>query len=250
VQSIGLATLYASPRPITGFDGNTSQLWLGDALSAAGDVRLYIKKVTPYELVAECVCAVIGSAVDMPVLPTYLVQDPDNLLNAGLLLGSADADVPSFKRIAQQQGNHIAMAALQSWHSIYEAAIFDELIVNSDRNVGNFLWDGHENWYLIDHGRAFWSLTNTFSPTDIVRNILADLIRVSQNDIGIARMKSKLLAETEKYKTLDANLIKQNSLWPAFKGIQDIDNRLLCLLNRIHHLPYLLARHSAQPGLL
>lgn len=250
MQSIGLATLYTSPRPITGFDGNTSELWLGDAVSQSGDVRLYIKKVTPYEMVAECVCAVIGSAVDMPVLPTYIVKDPDNLLQSGLLLGSVDADIPSFKRTVNQQGNHIAIAALQSWQSIFEAAIFDELIVNSDRNIGNFLWDGHEAWHLIDHGRAFWSLTDKFSPTDIVKNILADLIRVSQYDIGIARMKGKLVAETEKYQALDVNEIKQNSLWPAFKGVQDIDNRLLCLIDRINHLPALLARHSAQPGLL
>lgn len=250
MQSIGLATLYTSPRCITGHDGNTSELWLGDALTNEGDVRLYLKKVTPFEMVAECLCVVLGASVGLPVLPTYLVQDPDNLLKSGVLLGSLDAQIPSFKRVVQLQGNDAAVAAIKSWQTIYEAAIFDELILNSDRNTGNLLWDGSEQWHLIDHGRAFWSLTMNYSPDDIVKNILADLIRLTQADIGIARMKSKLAVETAKYQALDVNKIKQNSLWPVFSGIQNVDSRLLCLIDRINHLPSLLARHSAQPGLL
>lgn len=251
MQQIGFATLYTAPRRISDL-GNVSPLWLGDAITQTGDARLYIKEVTYQELIAECLCATIGSAVGLPVTQTYIVQDPKNLLNASYIIGSEDADMPSFKRhwsLAHNAQQQAIITALSNWRQLHEAALFDEWIANPDRNTGNFLWDGGDNWHLIDHARAVWTTTPTEDATAAFDNILADLVKGIQNEFGIAQLKKKLGTEIPKYKEIDTNKVLQSARCPEIGCVAEARNKLISLVARINALPALIGRHSEQQEL-
>ncbi|MDP2715514.1 HipA family kinase [Rheinheimera sp.] len=251
MQQIGFATLYTAPRKISDL-GNISPLWLGDALTHTGDTRLYIKEVSYQELIAECLCTTIGSAVGLPITQTYVVRDPNNLLNATYIIGSEDADMPSFKRhwsLADQVQQHAIIAALANWRQLHDAALFDEWIANPDRNTGNFLWDGGDNWHLIDHARALWTTTPTEDATAAFENILANLVKGIQNEFGIAQLKKKLTTEMPKYQEIDTAKVLQAARCSEIGCVAEAQNKLISLVARINALPGLIARHSEQQEL-
>lgn len=248
---IGFATLYTTPRKIDDL-GNISPLWLGDALTTTGDVRLFLKEVPYSELIAECLCATIGSALGLPVLQTYVVHDPHNFLQASYLIGSEDADMPSFKRhlsLSDQHQIEFSKAALAKWRQLHEAALFDEWIANPDRNTGNFLWDGGEQWNLIDHGRALWTTTPTAAPGDHFQNILAEIIKLVYQEIGIAQVKRKLAIELPKYQNIDTEKILLAARCAETGCVAEAQNKLVLLVERLNALPALIARYSEQPEL-
>lgn len=248
---IGFATLYTEPRKISDL-GNVSPLWLGDAITASGDARLYIKQVTYQELIAECLCTTIGSAVGLPVTQTYVVRDPKNLLNAVYIIGSEDADMPSFKRhwsLADNMQKKALENVLANWRQLHEAALFDEWIANPDRNIGNFLWDGGDNWQLIDHARALWTTTPAHDSATAFNNILASLVKCVQNEIGIAQLKKKLATELPKYQDINTSQVMQAARCSEIGCIAEAQNKLISLVARINALPALVGRHSEQQEL-
>ncbi|CAM3899819.1 HipA family kinase [Rheinheimera salexigens] len=245
---IGFATLYTTPREVTDL-GNISPLWLGDAITATGDTRMYLKGVTYSELIAECLCTTIGSALGLPVTQTYIIKDPHKLLNEKYILGSEDADMPSFKRhmsMADQAQKQAMWHGLKNWGQLYESALFDEWIANPDRNAGNFLWDGGEHWYLIDHARALWTTNSNNKPHDVAKNILADIIKGFYEEVGVAQLKRKLVYEIPKYQNLCSQKIMLAARCTELDCVETAENKLISLVTRINAMPNLVARHSEQ----
>ncbi|MBV2127949.1 HipA family kinase [Arsukibacterium indicum] len=248
---IGFATLYTTPRKITNL-GNICPLWLGDAVTNNGDARLYLKEVTYQELIAECLCTTVGSVIGLPVLQTYVVRDPQNLLNAKYLLGSEDAEMPSFKRhlsLADKSQQKELLAALVTWRQLHESAVFDEWIGNSDRNTGNFLWDGGNQWHLIDHGRALWTTRTADDPAEPFQNILADIIKGIYQEIGIAQLKKTMVGELVKYQEVDTTKVLLASRCSELGCVAEAQSKLISLVSRINSMPALIARHSDQQEL-
>lgn len=248
---IGFATLYTPPRKIIENAG-ISPLWLGDALTSAGDVRIYLKEVTYPELIAECLCATLGSAIGLPMLQTYVVNDPNKMLKATYLIGSEDAEMPSFKRhisLADEQQRQFILEALIIWKQLHESALFDEWTANSDRNTGNFLWDGGEEWHLIDHGRALWTTTSSNDSSAVFPNILAGIIKSVYQETGIAQLKRKMIAELPKYQEIDPDKVLSAARCSEIGCVSESQNKLVSLVNRINLMPGLIARHSDQPEL-
>lgn len=248
---IGFATLYTPPRKISDL-GNISPLWLGDALTLSGDTRLYIKAVSYAELIAECLCTTIGSAIGLPVAKTYVVRDPNKLLNKNFIIGSEDADIPSFKRhysMANSQQKQALHNELANWSQLHEAAMFDEWIANPDRNTGNFLWDGGEQWCLIDHAHALWTTSKTTEHNAPFKNILVDLINLLYKDIGSAKLKKILPIEIPKYQSIDVKKVIQAARCAEIGCVAEAENKLSLLVSRINAMPGLLARHSKQQEL-
>jgi hypothetical protein len=52
---------------------------------------------------------------------------------------------------------------------IYIMRVWDELIQNKDRNLGNILWTKDWTLWLIDHTRAFRSGTSLLKPDELIR---------------------------------------------------------------------------------
>ncbi len=68
---------------------------------------------------------------------------------------------------------------IDRWNrQMYVVRVFDQLIYNTDRNLGNLLIDKNWNMWLIDHTRAFRLFKDLAAPKDLVlcdRQLLARL---------------------------------------------------------------------------
>ena len=57
----------------------------------------------------------------------------------------------------------------RTWAQVYRLRVFDALIANTDRNVGNILWTSDGTLWLIDHTRAFRLTEKLTTPQVLVR---------------------------------------------------------------------------------
>lgn len=76
-------------------------------------------------------------------------------------------------------------------HQVYTVRIFDNLIYNTDRNLGNTLIDEQWNLWMIDHTRAFRRQSDLRLPKEIMqceRGLLQKL-RAMNEDVVRERMK-------------------------------------------------------------
>ena len=118
--------------------------------------RCVVKRAGDREIAAECLCALLGNALGLPTLVPVVVTDPrDNTL----WFGAREVGYPSLSS-RLRIGTHadaLQMQALASilsaWSQVGQVISFDELIVNSDRNPGNVLWNGIQ-FTIIDHERT------------------------------------------------------------------------------------------------
>lgn len=141
-----------------------------------GEVVGAILKRIPFEaVVTESVAALLLRAWNIPVPDPYIVADGDLISFA-----SRDTGYPNLMKFigvdALPQGSNEYEAALRIAAQLAAglpstAAVLaaDEAIANSDRNLGNILWDGvQESW--IDHERSL-----ARDGSDASTNKLADI---------------------------------------------------------------------------
>lgn len=255
MEPVGLATLTIVPRRAHGL-GNKSPLWLGNALTTSGEMaRLYLKRAAPLEMLSECLCAVLASALGLPVCKVYLVQDPLPHLDGELLIGSEDAGAPSLRqRLAVQDA--AVIDALIQWRQLHAAALFDEWCLNWDRNQGNLLWDG-AHWALIDHGAALGAMDPTTGAAvaqdtavplagSVVANQLARLIAGTQGQAGVARISAQIARHAATCDNLDHGAVVTAARCDILGMSARAQHALSCLAERLDHLPRLLSRHGAQ----
>ena len=86
-----------------------------------------------------------------------------------------------------------------SWNDqMYIVRVFDQLIYNTDRNVGNLLITKDWKIWMIDHTRAFRLQTTLKNPKDLVRcdrDLLAAMKRL--DEAGLKREMGSYLTSTE-----------------------------------------------------
>ena len=74
-----------------------------------------------------------------------------------------------------------------SWNQqMYVCRVFDQLIYNTDRNLGNLVISKDWKIWLIDHTRAFRDMKDLRSPTDLVecdRKLLAKLRELNKETL-------------------------------------------------------------------
>jgi hypothetical protein len=241
MDRVGIATLHTKPWKVPDL-GSISPLWLGEGTTQSGGARMYLKAAPVPEILAECICAVAGSALGLPVPPLYLVLDPAKHTDHPLLIGSKDVGVPSLR-----QRSILDDAAMQQtlcrWDALHRCAIFDEWIANPDRNQGNLLWNGQRQWYLIDHARAL----GLADPADSCDNILAAAIAHWQRDLGLLRMQTELLPFARDARAIDLGNIRTFAQCDVLGIAQHCDAALSFLRERIGCLPMLLSRHNPSP---
>jgi hypothetical protein len=248
MEPIGFATLYTKPRRLEGQD-NVSEVWVADALTHEGDVRLYVKKTSKEEIMAECLASLLAKSLGLPVAKAYIVTDPGDLLGGGVFAGSEDAGAPSIKQWLNLHDQTV-LNMLAGWKKLHEVALFDEWIANPDRQGGNLLWGGGENWVLIDHAMALWSALGKPHADMPFQNILATLISDIEKDMGPARLRHLSGEFAGRCREIDHDLIINASQSQHIGMYERCEVTLSSLETRLSMLPALLSRHGNQADFL
>jgi hypothetical protein len=142
-----------------------TQTWLGTVSTAEGFTRAYVKLLPPNQFVAESVCAWLLSnygvptpeplwvMVHKPVLPKYRSWAKGKEKR----ICFATKEMPAQSLWQETRRIPVALTKLGKWEHTLPAGIFDELVVNDDREPKNILTDGRSKYWLIDHNHAFGS---------------------------------------------------------------------------------------------
>ncbi|UAN57421.1 HipA family kinase [Serratia sp. JSRIV004] len=190
MESIEVATLLPGAKKF--HESNINQTWKGHVKTNTDTVVVFAKLIPPREICIEAYCALLGQALGIPIPKPFLILADSSSLDVlspghhALMFGSEDAAYPSFRRYAQCKE---AMEKLEAFKSSLDVGVFDEWIANHDRNLGNMLYDGGEDFFFIDHGLAI--------PNDLLPTMPA-------SDNNILRVLYSLKTEIEKFRVLRA----------------------------------------------
>lgn len=172
------------------------EVWKATVHTSLGKTDVMLKLLDSRRLFIECLCALVGRNLGLPVPRPYLVRvRPGQVEGAqsasGLGFGSSLITVPNLSR-AMRSREDIRLA-LQEWSLLQGAIAFDELIANSDRNMSNILLAPSQEIHLIDHDQAIPPLV---TPESIVRN---ELLAISTEELQAFERRSVEL----KFEALD-----------------------------------------------
>ncbi|NIF23075.1 HipA family kinase [Candidatus Pantoea multigeneris] len=155
MNDIQIATLLPGAELFS--DSNINQTWKAHVRTATNTVVVFAKIIDPREICVEAFCAILGRELGIPIPKPYLILADDTTLDIippgknALMFGSEDAAYPSFRRYADCRQSY---EKLQNFKASLDVGVFDEWIANHDRNVGNILYDGGDDFLFIDHGLA------------------------------------------------------------------------------------------------
>jgi hypothetical protein len=134
---------------------SANQVWKAHVETHSGIVPAYVKWINPRKIYIECLCAILGRYLGLPIPKPILVKiDPDSKIGGcsdGLAFGSEDTEYPSFNRSIQPKD---VPDILGKYSKSVDIGLFDEWIGNWDRNMGNILFDGGKEFFFIDHENA------------------------------------------------------------------------------------------------
>ena len=203
MDTIELASLLAEPDRVSDLQ-NISPLWRGRVLTESGEyIPVWIKRIPAHQLLAECVCSLVGRAISLPIPRPFLVDDPANFLGQDLngvpLFAMEDAVHPSVRQWIQEYNDPAVNEAIFRWSKLRECVLFDEWSVNIDRNQGNLLYDGENSFVMIDHAFTFGfnqSPQNMPDPKQIFQNMIAGLLLQNSPDLEPNRL-AKLCDEIQ-----------------------------------------------------
>jgi hypothetical protein len=146
----------------------------------------FVKILGDPEIAVESICSTLGRALALPMPRPLIVRiDPGvlpgfELPKATIAFATEDVAHPSLKRLIAQ--NRATLQTLARCRVAPNVGAFDEWTANNDRNVGNILFDGTEEFTFIDHGRAFFENITADQPASF--NKLLQLIRLLCDDEG------------------------------------------------------------------
>lgn len=125
-----------------------------------GDEQMQVifKSIPEDELAAEIFCAILARELALPVPEPLLLFSP---VTGAYLFGSVDMQYPNSLRAFNIDPLAPDMSFIRqltelivSWSKVKDVAAFDEWIHNKDRNLGNLLFAGNNEFILIDHGKS------------------------------------------------------------------------------------------------
>jgi hypothetical protein len=124
-----------------------------------------------------------------------LLKEPSlEALTFGCIYKNYPNLLQSFRIDAEKCGARevsIVAARLMQWSRIAEVIGFDEWIQNVDRNLQNILWDGFDEFVLIDHGLTLGLAPSTHAD---VNKLLIILLTPLHNDMpAITKLKESVL---------------------------------------------------------
>lgn len=225
-------------------DQNVNPTWKAHVKTHESVVVAYIKKVSPRDLYVECVCATIGRALGLPIPMPMIVKVTHDSLNevpegeSVLAFGSEDAGYPSFRRYVKSEE---AMEKLRAYSKCLDIGVFDEWIANWDRNLGNILYDGGENFSFIDHENA---IDLTLSESDAARdNQILKVFYSCKSEFEKYKINRDVeLNITPIYKDFPFSLISEKTYASSYLSQEEIIDVIQFIENRTLHIKTLLSQ--------
>lgn len=154
-----------------------NQAHRGFADTGTESIAVIFKRVPEPELAAELFCAVLARELALPAPEPFLLFDP---VDGSYLFGSADLEYPNALRqfkfdpaAPDEAALEVLRQAVTSWSRLKEVAAFDEWIHNRDRNLGNLLYAGPDEFAIIDHGKAL-DIDSNYPSQNILCAILSE----------------------------------------------------------------------------
>jgi hypothetical protein len=163
-----------------------------------GSVEAFVKILDAREVLVECVCALLGRARGLNVPEPLVVLVPGAYLSDGadkVGFGSVAVAHGSLRPWMANVGDAAVLRRLRAWAGLVPAACFDEWIANPDRHAGNILFDGKDEFWLIDHGLAIAAGVSSD------RAVVNTLFAVAVDGLGEA---DKLLLKSKALGVVDA----------------------------------------------
>ena len=253
IEPVELAVVSSRPNKIT--DKNirgVSPLWRGLIFTQSKrEIRAYIKDVPLGELVSEVICGVVGRALGLPVPRPFIVVNVKHefdLPQSTFLFASEDLGHPSLRRLVEREGYGV-FDMLASWSRLYEATVFDEWIANPDRNQGNLLVQGADDFVLIDHARAAGGSGRVPEHLISVTNTLANFIFQRIGHDGAAKLRQQAMKSAHSFVNVNyAQLANACASWPGAGSAEK--NRVAQVLSflerRATHVPNLISQLTGQ----
>ncbi|MBM1023154.1 hypothetical protein QQF54_09095 [Lelliottia sp. V106_10] len=233
METIEIATLLPGATRFS--DENINQTWKGHVRTANNTVVVFAKIIDARELCVEAFCAILGRAIGIPIPKPFLILADSTTLDAipagqhALMFGSEDAEYPSFRRhIACQD----AYEKLQKFKASLDVGVFDEWIANHDRNVGNILYDGGDDFLFIDHGLALPQGLQSHTPASD-NNILRVLFAIKSEMDKFRDYRTTSQAITPMYRALNLQEIMDSTHSSQFVPSNIISEILAFLTERL-----------------
>jgi hypothetical protein len=140
------------------------------------EVDAYAKRLTDLEFLVELMAALMGKEIGLPIPePVVALSETDEVWFASVDMKFPDLSRHLFidnNQIPNTPQNTEIFYRLANWPAIQHAIEFDEWIANKDRNIGNVLFDGKDQFYLIDHNLA---MQPPFTPETPIENALLNV---------------------------------------------------------------------------
>ncbi len=167
MSEIQLATVLLGA---TGFnENNVNDTFRGQVLTSDGRTRqAIIKDLNLVQLCNELVAQCLAREVGLPIPDCYLGLVRPGILNvtkapattdgSKLVFVSVDVKVPNVTYRWQgtdTAGKLALLSEISKWGDLGHLYAYDAWIANIDRHMGNLLFGGDSEFWLIDHGHCF-----------------------------------------------------------------------------------------------
>jgi len=177
-----------------------SQIWKGHVYTSDGNTcPAYTKLIDERTLSIELVCAIIGRKLSLPIPQPFLVRVPTQTIatvtSEEIAFGLEAVNYPSISSTIRE--DRFIREAVLKWDHITRCAAFDTWIGNSDRIPHNLLFDGKNNFQMIDHGDALPSYMSVETPTH--NKLLQYLKEENTGEFARQSVLKALLQEAEKF---------------------------------------------------
>lgn len=150
-------------------DGNLNNTFRGPVLTDDGEERLaFIKDLNLVQLCNELVVFCLARNANLPTPDCYLGLVRPGVLpisnapqihdGCHLVLVSVDVKIPNMTyrwKGADDLGKRALVSELAKWNDLGQLYAFDSWVANVDRNTGNLLFGGDNEYWIIDHGHCF-----------------------------------------------------------------------------------------------
>ena len=239
-------------------DQNINPVYRGHIQPEQDDTPLlaYFKIIPPREVFVESVCSLLCRYLALPTPEPYLLimseeVCPINGKHTIPAFATVDAQSPSFRQYLRQNSINIQTieAILKKWAELISAATFDEFIGNTDRHIGNLLFDS-KSITLIDHGLAIKETHRHNMPND--PNLLFGIVK-NEDELAKTRYKKSAYNKLESYGKIPFNMLAAKTFATDYMDDNSINNVVDFLRNRIDymtdHIAYQLGMENKQRAL-
>lgn len=223
-------------------DQNINPVYKGHIQPEQNDAPLlaYFKIIPPREVFVESVCSLLCTHIGLPTPEPYLLimseeVCPINGKHTIPAFATVDAQSPSFRQYLRQSliNEQVMIAILKKWPELISAATFDEFIGNTDRNVGNILFNG-KSFFLIDHGDAIKETHRHDMPNR--PNRLFGLLVKDTDEVTKARHKKTANNKLQSYGKIPFDILSAKTLATDYMDDSSIINVVDFLRNRIDYM--------------